>query len=89
MIFNLFCAPCFAAMGAIKREMNSPKWTIFAIGYMCTFAYIVSLIVFQVGKIFAGGVSVPGLIVALILLAGLCWQLFKPYKESTKLTQKV
>ena len=89
MIFNLLCAPCFAAMGAIKREMNSPKWTVFAIGYMCIFAYIISLIVFQVGKIFAGGVSVPGLIVALILLAGLCWQLFKPYKESTKLTQKV
>ena len=89
MIFNLLCAPCFAAMGAIKREMNNPKWTLFAIGYMCVFAYVVSLIVYQVGKIFVGGVNVFGLIVALMLLALLCWQLFKPYKESTKLTQKV
>ena len=89
MIFNLLCAPCFAAMGAIKREMNSPKWTLFAIGYMCVFAYVVSLIVFQVGKIFVGGVNVIGLIVALLLLAFLLWQLFKPYKESTTLTKKV
>ena len=89
MIFNLLCAPCFAAMGAIKREMNSPKWTLFAIGYMCVFAYIVSLIVFQVGKVFVGGVNVIGLIVALLLLALLLLQLFKPYKESTKLTRKV
>ncbi len=89
MIFNLLCAPCFAAMGAIKREMNSPKWTLFAIGYMCVFAYVVSLIVFQVGKIFVGGVNVVGLIVALLLLAFLLWQLFKPYKESTTLTKKV
>ena len=89
MIFNLLCAPCFAAMGAIKREMNSPKWTIFAIGYMCVFAYVVALIVFQIGKLFAGSVSVVGLIVALALLGLMCWQLFKPYKESTKLTKKV
>jgi ferrous iron transport protein B len=89
MIFNLLCAPCFAAMGAIKREMNSPKWTVFAIGYMCVFAYVVSLIVFQLGKTFAGSVSVPGLIVALLLLAGMVWQLFKPYKESTRLTKEV
>ncbi len=88
MIFNLLCAPCFAAMGAIKREMNSPKWTVFAIGYMCIFAYVISLIVFQVGKVFAGGVNAVGLIVALALLGGLLWQLLKPYKESTKLTQK-
>ncbi len=89
MIFNLLCAPCFAAMGAIKREMNSPKWTVFAIGYMCVFAYVVSLIVFQLGKTFAGSVSVPGLIVALLLLAGMVWQLFKPYKESTQFTKEV
>ncbi|MBQ7064970.1 MAG: ferrous iron transport protein B [Firmicutes bacterium] len=86
MIFNLLCAPCFAAMGAIKREMNNRKWTIFAIGYMCIFAYIISLIVFQVGKVFVGDVNVVGLIVALVLLAALLWQLFKPFKEATKLT---
>ena len=85
MLFNLLCAPCFAAMGAIKSEMNNPKWTAFAIGYMCVFAYVVSLIVFQVGKLFVGGVNVFWLIVALILLAAICWQLFKPYKESTRL----
>ena len=89
MLFNLLCAPCFAAMGAIKREMNSPKWTIFAIGYMCVFAYVIALIVFQIGKLFAGSVSVVGLIAALVLLGLMCWQLFKPYKESTKLTKKV
>ena len=89
MIFNLLCAPCFAAMGAIKREMNSPKWTLFAIGYMCVFAYVISLIVFQVGKVFTGGADAAGLTVALVLLAAILWQLFKPYKESTKLTRKV
>jgi ferrous iron transport protein B len=76
-------------MGAIKREMNSPKWTIFAIGYMCVFAYVVALIVFQLGRLFVGDVNVIGLIAALALLGLMCWQLFKPYKESTKLTQKV
>jgi ferrous iron transport protein B len=89
MLFNLLCAPCFAAMGAIKREMNSPKWTLFAIGYMCVFAYVVALIVFQLGKLFVGDVNVVGLIVALALLGLMCWQLIKPYKESTKLTKKV
>ena len=89
MLFNLLCAPCFAAMGAIKREMNSPKWTLFAIGYMCVFAYVVALIVFQLGKLFVGDGNVVGLIVALALLALMCWQLFKPYQESTKLTKKV
>jgi ferrous iron transport protein B len=89
MLFNLLCAPCFAAMGAIRREMNSPKWTLFAIGYMCVFAYVVSLIVFQVGKAFTGDVNVAGIIAALVLLGALLWQLFKPYKESAKLTQRV
>ena len=89
MLFNLLCAPCFAAMGAIKREMNSPKWTIFAIGYMCVFAYVVALIVFQLGKLFVGDADVIGLIAALALLGLICWQLFKPYKEATKLTKKV
>ena len=88
MIFNLLCAPCFAAIGAIKREMNSRKWTWFAIGYQCGFAYVIALIVWQLGRLFVGGLNVIGLIVALILLALLCWQLFKPYKEAQKLTVK-
>ena len=86
MIFNLLCAPCFAAIGAIKREMNSRKWTWFAIGYQCGFAYVIALIVWQLGRLFAGSANVLGLIVAIALLAALCWQLFKPYKESQKLT---
>ena len=86
MLFNLLCAPCFAAMGAIKREMNNRKWTWFAIGYQCGFAYVIALIVWQLGRLFAGGANILGLIVALALLAGLCWQLFKPYKESQRLT---
>ena len=88
MIFNLLCAPCFAAIGAIKREMNSPKWTLFAIGYQCGFAYVIALIVWQLGRLFAGGANVVGVIVAAAALAALCWQLFKPYKESQKLTVK-
>ena len=86
MIFNLLCAPCFAAIGAIKREMNSRKWTWFAICYQCGFAYVISLIVWQIGCAIAGSVHVLGLIAAIALLAALCWQLFKPYKESQKLT---
>ena len=82
MLFNLLCAPCFAAMGAIKREMNSPKWTLFAIGYMCVFAYIISLIVYQIGMAVSGAVNVIGLIVAIALLAALLWQLFAPVKKS-------
>ena len=89
MVFNLLCAPCFAAMGAIRREMNSPKWTMFAIGYMCLFAYVISLIIFQVGKAFAGDADVAGFIAALVLLGALLWQLFRPYRESEKLTQRI
>ncbi len=88
MIFNLLCAPCFAAIGAIKREMNSRKWTWFAIGYQCGFAYVIALIVWQLGRLFTGSANVVGLIVAAAALAALCWQLFKPYKESQKLTVK-
>ncbi len=88
LIFNLLCAPCFAAIGAIKREMNSPKWTLFAIGYQCGFAYTVALIVWQLGRIFAGNANVIGIVIAAALLAALLWQLFKPYKESQKLTVK-
>ena len=88
LTFNLLCAPCFAAIGAIKREMNNRKWTWFAICYQCCFAYVISLIVWQIGSAIAGSVHVLGLIVAIALLAALCWQLFKPYKESQKLTVK-
>ena len=77
MIFNLLCAPCFAAIGAIKREMNSRKWTWFAIGYQCLFAYAIGLAVFQIGKVFAGGMNVVGLAAALVIVAAMCWQLFK------------
>ncbi len=89
LAFNLLCAPCFAAIGAIKREMNSAKWTWFAIGYQCLFAYAVALMIFQIGSIFTGGLNVIGLIAALIILAGMLYMLFKPYKESTRLTKKV
>ncbi len=86
LLFNLLCAPCFAAIGAIKREMNSRKWTWFAIGYQCGFAYVIALIVWQLGRLFAGAANPVGLIVALILLALLAWQLFRPYEEAQKLT---
>ncbi len=86
MIFNLLCAPCFAAMGAIKREMNNAKWTWFAIAYMCVFAYIIALIVYQIGLLFAGATQIIGLIVAVALLAFLCYMLFRPYYEANTLT---
>ena len=89
LTFNLLCAPCFAAIGAIKREMNSPKWTWFAIGYQCLFAYVVSLIIYQIGSAFIGNLSVVGIAVALAALAGLLYMIFKPYRESSKLTKSV
>ncbi len=89
LIFNLLCAPCFAAIGAIKREMNSAKWTWFAIGYQCGFAYAVSLIVYQIGSAFMGAVNPIGLAAAVVLLAFFGFMLLRPYKESSKLTQKV
>ena len=88
LAFNLLCAPCFAAIGAIKREMNSAKWTGFAIGYQCVFAYAVSLMIYQLGSIFAGGANVIGIICALAVLAFILYMLFKPYRESDKLTVK-
>ncbi|MBR4079615.1 MAG: ferrous iron transport protein B [Christensenellaceae bacterium] len=84
MIFNLLCAPCFAAMGAIKREMNSAKWTWFAIGYMCVFAYAVSLIVYQMGMFFAGAANLAGTIVALVLIVVLLYMLFRRNKNAVK-----
>ena len=89
LIFNLLCAPCFAAIGAIKREMNSAEWTWFAIGYQCGFAYAVSLIVYQIGSAFMGAVNPIGLAAAVVLLAFFGFMLLRPYKESSKLTQKV
>ena len=89
LVFNLLCAPCFAAIGAIKREMNSRKWTWFAIGYQCGFAYIVSLMINQFGNLFTGHVNVIGLIFAVAALAGIIYMLVKPYKEANKLTAKV
>ena len=87
LVFNLLCAPCFAAIGAIKREMNNAKWTWFAIGYQCGFAYLIALMINQFGNLFLGHVSVIGLIFALAALAGMLYMLFKPYKEATKLSK--
>ena len=89
LVFNLLCAPCFAAIGAIKREMNNAKWTWFAIGYQCGFAYVIALLVEQFGNAFTGNLNVLGLIVAIVLLAAMIYQLVRPYKEATKLTTKL
>ena len=88
MIFNLLCAPCFAAMGAIKREMNNGKWTAFAIGYMCVFAYVVSLIVYQIGGLITGEVAFGiGTVVAVVLIVGIVYLLFRRNKyEDERLT---
>ena len=85
LTFNLLCAPCFAAIGAIRREMNSVKWTWFAIGYQCGFAYVISLIIYQLGSLFSGNGNILGAVVAVVLLAGLCYLLFRPYRESKTL----
>jgi len=89
LIFNLLCAPCVAAIGAIRREMNSARWTWFAVGYQTLFAYAVSLMVFQIGSAFTGNLNAVGLVAALAVMAGMLYMLFKPYKEATKLTKKV
>ena len=88
LVFNLLCAPCFAAIGAIKREMNNAKWTWFAIGYQCGFAYLIALMINQFGNAFTGSLNVIGLIAAIVVLAGMIYTLFKPYKEATKLSDK-
>lgn len=84
LAFNLLCAPCFAAMGAIKREMNNAKWFWFAIGYQCGLAYIVAMCIYQLGSFFAGGGFGLGTIVALLCVIGFLYLLFKPYKESNE-----
>ena len=88
LVFNLLCAPCFAAIGAIKREMNNRKWTWFAIGYQCGFAYVIALMINQFGGLFTGHVNILGVIVAVALLAGMIYMLVRPYKEATKLSVK-
>ena len=89
LVFNLLCAPCFAAIGAIKREMNNRKWTWFAIAYQCGFAYVIGLMVNQFGGAFTGNLNVLGLIVAIALLVLIVYMLVKPYKEATKLSAKL
>ncbi len=89
LVFNLLCAPCFAAIGAIRREMNSAKWTWFAIGYQCGFAYAVSLMIYQFGCLFTGNVNVIGLLFAVIVLAFMIFMLARPYKESKRLNKKI
>ena len=88
LVFNLLCAPCFAAIGAIKREMNNARWTWFAIGYQCGFAYCIALMINQFGNAFTGNLNILGLTVALALLVGMIYMLFKPYQEATRLTSK-
>ena len=88
LLFNLLCAPCFAAMGAIKREMNNIKWFWFAVGYQCVFAYAIAFMVFQFGSIFAGGLNVIGLIFAVAVFAFMIYMLVRPYKEATTLKVK-
>lgn len=85
LVFNLLCAPCFAAIGAIKREMNNAKWTWFAIGYQCIFAYAVSLCVYQFGMLFTGKALGIGTAAAFLVLIGFLYLLFRPYKESSSL----
>ncbi len=90
LVFNLLCAPCFAAIGAIRREMNNAGWTWFAIGWQCGFAYAVALMIYQFGRLFTGNVNVIGLIAAVAILAAMIYMLFfRKYTEATKLTKKV
>ncbi len=84
LIFNLLCAPCFAAMGAIKREMNNAKWTFFAIGYQCVFAYAVSLCIYQIGSVFSGNINIIGLIASFLIIVFVAFMLVKPYKNDIK-----
>ena len=89
LVFNLLCAPCFAAIGAIKREMNNRKWTWFAIGYQCGFAYVIGLMINQFGGLFTGNMNIIGLIFAVAALVLMVYMLVRPYKEATKLSAKI
>ena len=88
LVFNLLCAPCFAAIGAIKREMNNAGWTWFAISYQCGFAYVIALMINQFGNLFTGNANLLGVVAATAFLAGMVYMLFKPYKEAAKLSAK-
>ena len=88
LLFNLLCAPCFAAIGAIKREMNNAKWTWFAIGYECGFAYVVSFVVYHIMSMIAGNGNMIGLVISIVLIVAFVWLLFRPYKEATTLKEK-
>ena len=92
LVFNLLCAPCFAAIGAIKREMNSAKWTWFAIGYQCVFAYAVSFVIYQIGSLFTTPITVMniiGAVIAVVIVGFIVFMMARPYKESNKLTAKL
>ena len=89
MVFNLLCAPCFAAIGAIKREMNNRGWTWFAIAYQCGFAYLAAFVCYHIGSLFAGQFHIIGVVLSVAIIAMTLYFLFRPYKESTKLTQEV
>ena len=89
LVFNLLCAPCFAAMGAIRREMNSMKWTAFAITYQCVFAYCVSLMIYQIGSAFTGNFNIVGFFFAIAAALFILYMLVRPYKEATKFSKKV
>ena len=89
LAFNLLCAPCFAAIGAIRREMNSAKWTAFAIAYQCVLAYCVSLVIYQVGSVFTGNLNIIGLIFAVAIVAFMVYMLVRPYKEADRLSVKL
>ena len=89
LVFNLLCAPCFAAIGAIKREMNSAKWTFFAIGYQCVFDYCTALVINQLGNIALGQANIVGIIASLVIIAFALYMLFRPYKESTSFKSKL
>lgn len=88
LVFNLLCAPCFAAMGAIKREMNNIRWFWIAVGYQSVFAYLVSLCIYQFGIFFSGGGFRVGTAVAVFVLTGMLYLLFRPYKESGRVKIK-
>lgn len=92
MVFNLLCAPCFAAIGAIRREMNNPKWTVFAVAYQCVFAYITAFVIYQLSTLFGGtvtGLGIVGAVISFIIIALAIWLIARPYKESSKLNIKV
>ena len=84
LVFNLLCAPCFAAIGAIRREMNSAKWTWFALGYQCAFAYVCALVVNQLGNLFLGDGNVLGIVASVILLTGAFYLLVRPERKTEK-----